>query len=183
MSSFKLTPVISMPNIARSSTDLLKWADRIHWALTNRDIEVVDRLENYVLVADLADMPAADGQRRLFYAVDTMELFLDVYDETAATASWVLIASQSDPEYGTITSDATGLASIVFAGVYPVADGIPNIQITASPRLPKALPATMTYWINVINSGVNYTGVDVLVADNAGNPEQSATVFWSGRKA
>ena len=182
MSSFKLTPVISMPNIARSSTDLLKWADRIHWALTNRDIEVVDRLENYVLVADLADMPAADGQRRLFYAVDTMELFLDVYDETAATASWLLIASQSDPETGNLATDGAGLATVVFAGTYPVADGYPNLQVSAFPRVAIALPAVLTYWINVIASGVNYTGMDVQLADSAGNPVQG-TVFWSVRKA
>ena len=183
---FKLPPIIQTPQIARTISDAVLWIDRFHKSVVNRDIAIVDRLENLIITYPIASLPTPDGTKRLFYATDTGDLYIDVFDTVSGTASWTIIASNKDAttERGIAVTNASGVATITFLETYPIADGFPSISKSTIAPAPIVLPAYMTDWIdNLTNDGTNYTGITVIACDNAGAAITGARVFYSIRKA
>ena len=75
--------------------DLLEWARLIHSSYRDTLTTTADRVENSIMVGALADIPTAVGRRQFFLDIDTHQLYLDAWDDSTSTASWVEI-----PDWG-----------------------------------------------------------------------------------
>ena len=175
-----------MPPYPRDGIDaekMLEWMQKIHRMLQDTFSRQSDRIENMDMVGEWdstagLDRPDPEAHRQRYWADDTQQEFIDVWNGT--TAVW----RQVYTERGIETTDVKGFATMTFVSAerYRVADGVPCVLITAykSGSVSFTCFAFIESFSTAVSGGVNYyTGFDVYVYDDTGMPCDAVEVIWT----
>lgn len=171
-----------MPSCPRAESEVLPWVKQFHNAIQDAYMQIADRVENMVMVAEayselptLPQTPAVDynkGQRQLFYCLATNELLLDLIDIGAApnVTQWRAVDTDRGRK---ITGAVTGQATITFARPHDGSTNVPPV-VHLTVEEPAGMVGTFAVawivsWTRVGGAGTDYTGCVVEARDSAGN--------------
>ena len=178
---YHLRASLVMPPEPRTADDLLAWTRQFHNAIQEVYMQISDRIENTVMVAETyAERPDQVGdepqkaQRQFFYCLESDEIFLDLVDLGPGAGSYVKQWRALDTMRGRVTTTAGGTKSIVFPRNF---DGFGNeppiVHIT--PVEPGGfgnvfITAWITSWTRKPpgGAGTDYTGFSIEVRDDTG---------------